>query len=381
MSEPIKDKVGRVRKGEEINPQVIADYLRQHLSHLEGIPTILQFKGGASNLTYRLDFDNDSLILRRPPMGTKAKSAHNMGREFDIMKRLDGHYPVPKMLHFCEDPEVIGSEFYVMERLKGYIPRTRFDQSLQLSPEQVRAICVRTLDEFVNLHQLDYKAIGFEDYYRGEGYVKRQVEGWNRRFRKARTPDVPDCEKVMNWLVEKMPEDVGASIIHNDYRFDNMVYDQKDLTQVMGVLDWEMATVGDPLMDFGGSLAYWIQADDPRCMKLLSRQPTQAKGMMTRDEVVAHYMEKSGLSTDNIKYYYIFGLFRLAGIIQQIYYRYYHKQTTNPAFSTFGVAVEMLEAYCSKLIDNPTQDLSPRTFNWFEDIRFTLRFMRKQKKS
>ncbi|MCI4668487.1 MAG: phosphotransferase family protein [Bacteroidia bacterium] len=374
------EKIGEARKGEEIDPNEIASYLKNFLPELEGIPMIKQFRGGASNLTYQLDFENQSLILRRPPLGTKAKSAHNMAREYDVMRRLYGKYPVPKMLHLSEENSLLEGQFYVMEKLTGFIPRTNFPKELGLEARKVRELCQISVDHLVKLHQLDYEALGFGDYYRGEGYVKRQVEGWNRRFRKARTPDVPDCEFVMQWLEDKMPQDVGACLIHNDFRFDNIVYDSDDLTQVIGVLDWEMATVGDPLMDLGGSLAYWIEANDPYCLKLLRRQPTHTLGMMSRDEVVNYYLKKMGMQDVSMKYYYIFGLFRLVGIIQQIYYRYFHKQTTNPAFSTFGVAVRLLERYCTRLIKSNSESLSTHPLSLMENIDFSIQFLRSRKK-
>ena len=196
---------------------------------------------------------------------------------------------------------------------------------------------------------------------------------------KLKTPDVPDFEFVMKWLQDEMPKDSRACIIHNDFRFDNLVYNTEDLTQIIGVLDWEMATVGDPLMDLGGSLAYWIEASDPYCQRLLRRQPTHLKGMMSRDELVAYYLDKMNMQEVNMKYYYVFGLFRLAVIIQQIYYRFYHKQTTNPQFLLFGIGVKMLERYCKKLIRSKDDRLSQNPFSFLDDAYFSLRFFLKQK--
>ncbi len=369
-----------MNKGEEIDAQAIATYLRAQMPTLEGVPTIKQFKGGASNLTYELRFSDRSVILRRPPTGTKAKSAHNMAREYDIMKRLEASFPVPKMLHLCQDESILGSEFYLMEKLDGFIPRTNFPPKKQPPAEQVRELCRHTLDHLIHLHKLDYRELGFEDYYKREGYVRRQVEGWTRRFRKARTPDVPDCEFIMEWLAAEMPPDRGASIIHNDFRFDNVVYHKENWSEILGVLDWEMATVGDPLMDLGGSLAYWIEAKDPFCLRLLRRQPTHHKGMMTRDEVVAYYLKNMGFEGVNMKFYYIFGLFRLIGIIQQIYYRYYHRQSSNPRFSAFGVGVKMLETYCRKLIASPSDRLSVYPLNAWDNLYFSYLFLKHRKK-
>ncbi|MEM9886474.1 MAG: phosphotransferase family protein [Bacteroidota bacterium] len=379
MSTNLLDKAGKVRKGEEIDPKHISTYLKNHLSDLGDLRGIVQFKGGASNLTYQLDFERQSYILRRPPLGTKAKSAHNMRREFDIMQRLKAHYPhVPKMLVFCEDKSVIGSDFYVMERLVGMIPRANLPKDVVWSPQTIRQMCEAAIDKLVALHQIDYQAADFESYYKGEGYVERQIKGWSKRYRKAKTPNVPNFEAVMEWLAGEMPEDKKACIIHNDFRFDNLVYDAENPTEVIGVLDWEMATVGDPLMDLGGSLAYWIEANDPYCWRLLRRQPTHLEGMMTRDEVVQYYLQQMDWQEVNMKYYYIFGIFRLAVIIQQIYYRYYHKQTSNPQFKIFAIAVDMLETYCKKMIYSKSSQLSQYPLSVFDNAQFSSRFLWKQ---
>ena len=373
------DRVGRVRKGEEIDPQAISEFLQQTFPSLDGVAEVKQFKGGASNLTYRLDFPGQSFILRRPPFGKKAKGAHNMQREFDIMQKLKPHYPgVPAMIAFCGDESVIGSEFYIMEKLTGLIPRANLPKELKPGPAEIKAMCQSTIDKLIELHQVDYKQAGFAAYYKGEGYVNRQVSGWSKRFLNARTPDVPDYQYVMDWLKSEMPADLKPCLIHNDFRFDNLVYAVDDITKVIGVLDWEMATVGDPLMDLGGSLAYWIESKDPYCWRLIRRQPTHLSGMFSRDELMDYYLDKMGLNIENRKYYYIFGLFRVAVIIQQIYYRYYHQQTTNPQFKTFGIAVNMLERFCTKLIKSKSPDLSQYPLNGLENIKYSVQFMSKQ---
>lgn len=383
MAEQFLDKAGKVRSGEELNLDAISDFLRKHQPNLKGEPTVKQFKGGASNLTYQLDYPDQSFILRRPPFGKKAKGAHNMAREFDIMQRLRLYYPyVPEMIAYCGDEALIGSEFYVMEKLTGMIPRANLPRELSLSPAEVRKMCLAAIDKLVELHEVDYQKAGFEAYYKGEGYVTRQVTGWSRRFVNARTPDVPDFQYVMDWLQAEQPADNPPCIIHNDFRFDNLVYDPEDVSHIIGVLDWEMATIGDPLMDLGGSLAYWIEAKDPYAWRLLRRQPTHLEGMLTRDEVMDYYLQRRNLQIDHRKYYYVFGLFRLAVIIQQIYYRYYHKQTRNPQFKLFGVAVNMLDVFCTKLIKSTSPTLSQYPLNiwdnFFYAAQFAIRQMRKK---
>ncbi|MCY7365581.1 MAG: phosphotransferase family protein [Frankiaceae bacterium] len=305
-------------------------------------PEVRQFAGGASNLTYLLRYPSRDLVLRRPPAGQKAASAHDMKREHRVQAALAPHYAyVPEMVALCDDPAVLGTDFYVMHCIEGTILRRRLPAGMELSPEQAHDLGLRAVDSLVELHAVDVDAAGLADLGKGLGYVERQVGGWSDRYRRARTENVPDFEAVMAWLAERQPADVGICLVHNDFRLDNLVLD--DDLRVVGVLDWEMAALGDPLMDLGGALAYWVQADDEDMMRLSKRQPTDLPGMPTRAEVVEHYRSRTGLAVDNWTFYEVFGLFRLAGIAQQIYYRYFHGQTTNPAFKDFWFFVSYLD--------------------------------------
>ncbi len=322
----------------------------------EEITEVRQFRGGASNLTYLLVSTSSTgerreLILRRPPAGTKAKSAHDMSREYRIMAGLKPVFgKVPEMVGFCADTSVIGSEFYVMERLDGHIPRKEL--GIEMTPEQLRQLCTNTIDVLIELHQVDPAAAGLADLGKGEGYVARQISGWSDRYRKAKTWNVPSFETVMTWLDAEQPKDRGSCLIHNDFKFDNMVLDRDDPTQPIGLLDWEMATIGDPLMDLGCTLSYWIQADDDKMARSFRRLPTHLPGMLTRQEVVDYYCSRTGIELTDREwaFYQVYGLFRLAVIVQQIYYRYHHKQTTNPAFRHLWWGVVMLERRCRRII-------------------------------
>lgn len=360
VANKILDKGGEVREGEELDAKAVSNWLRAQGIDVAGEPTVTQFSGGASNWTYRLQYEGEGnaesksqdLILRRPPKGTKAKSAHDMVREYTVQKSLKDAYPyVPKMVALCTDESVIGADFYVMERMEGIIPRANLPKGIDLNEEQTRALCTNVIDALVELHQVDYKKHpDLVNLGRGEGYCERQVTGWDKRYVKAKTPNVPSFALVRQWLGKHTPADSKTCLIHNDWRFDNVILAADDPTKVIGVLDWEMATLGDPLMDLGSALAYWIEEDDNIIMQQSRRQPTHLKGMMTRDEVVDYYLKQSGLEIDNWTFYEVFGLFRLAGIVQQIYYRYYHKQTTNPAFKNFWLIVHVLHAKSLKLI-------------------------------
>lgn len=334
-----------VRVEDAFDVEAVAAWLEGH--GVEGVPEVRQFPGGASNLTYLLTYPGLELILRRPPGGAKARGAHDMRREHTIQSRLAPVFSyVPAMVAFCDDPAVLGSDFYVMERVPGTILRAQPPPGTDLRPQRAGRLCEAFVDRLVELHAVDPGAAGLSDLGRGSGYVERQVTGWSRRYRTARTSDVGDFEPVMGWLAERMPADVDSCVIHNDYRLDNVVLDPADVVTIRAVLDWEMATLGDPLMDLGGAMAYWLQADDPAPLRSLSRQPTALPGMWTRAEVVGHYLERTGRQLDDWRFYEVFGFFRLAVILQQIHYRYVHGQTTNEAFADFGRGVGVLERHC-----------------------------------
>lgn len=319
---------------------------------VEGVPEVRQFSGGASNLTYLLRYRNRDLVLRRPPFGHKAKSAHDMLREAAILRALRPHFPlVPEVLATCDDPSVLGAEFVVMERLVGVIPQRDLPAGVTLSEREARALGDDMVDRLVQLHSLDVEATGLSAFGKGQGYVQRQIAGWSARYRDARTDDVADFEPVMAWLEAERP--AGESricLIHNDYKLDNLVLAEDDPSRIVGILDWEMAALGDPLMELGSSLAYWVEAGDDAGMRAIRRQPSHLPGMPTRAEIVARYGARTGLDVSNFRFYEVYGLFRLAGIAQQIYARFRAGQAKNPAFAGFGQAVNYLESRCRRLI-------------------------------
>lgn len=351
-----EDRSREVRTEDAFDVAAVAAWLREHAAdpaELTGIPQVRQFTGGVSNLTYLLHYPQRDLILRRPPTGTKAKGAHDMRREHDLQAALKPAFPVvPTMVAYCGDESVIGSEFYAMDRIEGTILREDLPESLGLDEAGVRRLCEAAIDTLVALHGVDIEAAGLAGLDKGDGYVARQVGGWSARYRKARTDDVGDFETVMAWLDERQPADLPRVLIHNDFRFDNLVLAPDDPTRIVGVLDWELATVGDPLMDLGSSLAYWVQADDDPIYRQLRKQPTHTPGMLTRAEVVQRHTSARGIELPGAgwTFYEVFGLFRLAVIAQQVYYRYYHGQTTNSAYAAFQFAVRYLEQRCLSLI-------------------------------
>lgn len=344
-----------VRSEDAFDVAVLAAWLvEQDVSGAEAgvVPEVRQFPGGASNLTYELRFPSRSLILRRPPHGNRARSAHDMAREYTIQSGLADSFPyVPQMLARCEDTDVIGTDFYVMAKVEGLILRADPPPGFGLDAAGTRRLCTRFVDLLVALHAVDLDTAELTELSRGDGYVERQVSGWTRRFERAHTPNVPAYGGTMAWLASEQPRDVGTCLVHNDFRFDNVVLAPDDHEQIVGVLDWEMATIGDPLMDVGGALAYWAQADDDDTMLGLRRQPTHLPGMLTRNQVWDRYAEKTGLNTSGRRFYEVFGLFRLAVIAQQIYYRFHTGQTHNPAYGRFHELVAYLDQRCMRVID------------------------------
>ena len=318
---------------------------------LEGTPDVRQFPGGSSNLTYLLSWPGTDLILRRPPSGSKARGAHDMAREHRIQAGLAPVFPrVPEMVALCEDESVIGLPFYVMTRVDGVIPRRELD--LDLDAAATSRLCGHVWDVLIELHSVDVEETGLGSLGKGEGYVARQVSGWTTRLRNAATDDLGDWSDIAGWLDAHQPADVRSCLIHNDFRLDNLVLRPDRPPTVAALLDWEMATIGDPLMDLGGALSYWVTDDDDEFFRRFRRQPSNAPGMWSRQQVVDHYCDRTGLSVtaDQWRFYEVFGLFRLAVIAQQIWYRYYHRQTTNEAYAVFGPAVGYLEQRTRSLI-------------------------------
>ncbi len=325
-----------VRDEDSFDISAVHAWLQTQISGLDSIPEVAQFRSGASNLTYLLSYPMRELVLRRPPIGTKAASAHDMKREFFIQRKIRPHFPLaPEVFALCEDHLILGSDFYVMERIVGSILRT--DDHIE--QDQARVIASAVIDALVDLHHIDPSALA--ELNKGCGYVKRQVDGWSKRYRAARSGDVPDGESLMAWLDKNQPADVALSVIHGDWRLDNMVIDLHT-SKLVGVLDWELATIGDPLMDLGSSLAYWVNSGDEPTFASLRRQPSHLPGMPTRNEFIERYLAKANWACDDFTFYEVFGLFRLSVILQQIWARYLAGQTSNPAFAQFGVAVNVM---------------------------------------
>ena len=328
------------RPGEELDAVALAAFLRRQLPGLDGDVVVEQFPSGHSNLTYMVRIGTTECVLRRPPFGTQVRSAHDMGREYRVLSRLQAVYPpAPRPLVYCDDPSVIGAPFYLMERLRGLVIRKELPAALATDPGRCRELSRSLVDNLARLHSVDLEAAGLAGFGKPQGYVRRQIEGWSARWRDARTNDLPEMDRLAAWLAERMPPESGAALIHNDYKLDNVMLDPASLTTVTGVLDWEMATVGDPLMDLGTALSYWVEAADPPEFLASRLAPTAFPGFYTRREVIHRYAEVAGRDVPNPNYYLAYGLFKLAVILQQIFYRYAHGHTRDPRFAGFGDVV------------------------------------------
>ena len=335
------DQAKAVRKGEQLNENALKDFLVKSLGK-KGQLSIQQFPSGFSNLTYLIEFAEKEYVLRRPPFGANIKSGHDMGREYKILSALDGHYDkAPKPIVFCEDVNILEAPFYLMERVKGTILRASTPQAEMPSPAQFQTLSSNLVDTLVELHQLDYNAIGLGDLGNPEGYIERQVVGWSKRYQKAKTSEVKEMEATALWLNENMPNSHTASLVHNDFKYDNLVLTPDHNLQVKAVLDWEMTTLGHPLMDLGTTLGYWIHHTDPEFIAQNQLNLTTQKGNPTRGELVEMYANKSGQNIDDIVFYFVFGVFKIAVIVQQIFYRYSLGHTQDPRFQHLDKIVSL----------------------------------------
>ncbi|MGB3680915.1 MAG: phosphotransferase family protein [Rubrobacteraceae bacterium] len=342
-----------VREGEGFDHEAVERYLREHIEGLpDGNLEVWQFPSGASNLTYLLRIDDWEGVLRRPPLGPIPPKAHDMGRESGILMKLHEAYPLaPKPYFFCEDDSLIGAEFYVMERREGTVVDDSFPEGVEPTEELCRQMSEMVCDTLVELHAVDQEAAGLGDLGRPEGFLKRQTEGWISRYEKAKTEDVADVEPPTEWLAANVPESPEPTIIHNDFKLNNLVLNPDDLTEVRAVLDWEMTTIGDPLFDLAVSLSYWVEPDDPQGLHEVMPTVTSTPGFMTRKEFMDRYAEKSGRDLSEMHWYMVFGYFKLAVILQQIYARWKKGQTKDERFATFGGRVRNLILHANHLVE------------------------------
>ncbi len=334
----------QVRPDERFDEAWLHAHLRGRLPGTEAPMRVMQFAGGKANLTYRLRFGADQeYVLRRPPLGPYAPSAHDMGREYRVLSVLHQAFALaPRAYYFCDDEAVLGAPFFIMERRHGLVVRGEMPERFSANRDAPRRMSEALVDALAAFHAVDYAALGLSDLGRPAGFVKRQVQGWNRRWQAAKLEGDTDVETIYRWLTDNLPESAYNSLVHNDYKLDNTMYSTDDPSRMVAVFDWDMCTLGDPLSDVGMLLTYWTQPDDPPLVKTIGTMPEAGYGFFSRDEILQRYAVQSGRDLANMRFYHVLGIFRLLVILQQIYLRYVRGFTQDKRFAQLGLAVEGL---------------------------------------
>jgi aminoglycoside phosphotransferase (APT) family kinase protein len=336
------DQAGTVRAGEELDLARLRPFLHELFGD-SGALAVEQFPSGHSNLTYLVRLGAREFVLRRPPFGSKVRSAHDMSREYRVLSKLHAAYPIaPKALLFCDDLSILDAPFYLMEPIRGMILRRDPPPGVPFPPEMARQLSKAFLDNLARLHHLDYAAVGLGDLGKPQGYLERQVKGWIERYHNSKTHDLPEVERISEWLLERMPTSHETALIHNDYKYDNIVLDPSDPTNIVGVLDWEMCTLGDPLTDLGTALAYWVDPQDPEDFQEIRSAPTTLPGTLTRAQLVERYAASTRRDPVNMVFYLAFARFKVAVIIQQIYFRYAQGLTQDARFAALPERIHTL---------------------------------------
>jgi aminoglycoside phosphotransferase (APT) family kinase protein len=348
----MSDQPIEIRPGETLPLESLQSYLVSNVPGLKHIQEIRQFPGGYSNLTYLLMTNIGELVLRRPPIGADIKSAHDMAREFKVLSLLHNvPFNAPAPIFYCGDSEVIGAPFYLMERIHGIILRNRPPKGLQLPPERMRQISEAAVDKLAGLHTMDIHSTGLIQLGKPEGYTARQTNGWIQRYRNAQTDHVDALDATATWLETHIPAEPAPSFIHNDFKYDNLILDPSNPSKILAVLDWEMATVGNPMMDLGTTLAYWTEAPEAEALPLAAANLSWLPGNLDRAEVLERYIAKTEASSTNYIFYFAFGAFKVATIVQQIYARYRKGISKDPRFANLDKAVQHFGNLAEHAID------------------------------
>ena len=346
------DRPGEIKPDQAVDISRFSMYLRSVLPQMPGEIELLQFPSGHSNLTYLVRIGDQELVLKREPPGSKAKSAHDMGREFRMLSRLHGRYPfAPEGIHYCEDVSVIGGKFCVMQRISGVIVRREYPEDGSISEQDIQSQFRSLINALATLHSLNVETVGLDEFRRPGSYRTRQIEGWHKRLLDAATADMPDFSEITQWLSGNMPrEPEDVAVIHNDFKMDNLVWNAADVRELIGVLDWEMATIGDPLMDLACTLSFWVEPSDPPEFRSLRSMPSSRVGVMSRADATAHYLRITKRAEDFTNFYLCYGLFRRAVIEQQKYARFVRGQTADPRFASLNKAIVVLKEMCANTI-------------------------------
>ncbi|MBT3478062.1 MAG: phosphotransferase family protein [Candidatus Marinimicrobia bacterium] len=339
-----------VRSEEQFDEQKLADFLKDKLEGSDKPLTVRQFPGGKANLTYHLDYGSHEYVLRRPPLGPVAPSAHDMGREFSVLSVLHKSFPfAPRAFLFSDNSDIVGAPFFIMERHTGVVVRTKVPSIYDDIPDAGQQMSTALADALAKLHKVDYKSLGLESLGKPEGFIERQVAGWYKRWEAAKHTDIPEMDEIHKWLNDNMPSSGPAVLVHNDYKLDNVMLASDNPGKIEAIFDWDMCTLGDPLADLGALLCYWVDPDDPPFFKQSAMMPMD-NTFLTRKELVERYAETSGRDVSEITFYHILGLFRLVGIAAQIYIRFLKGQTQDKRFAIFGDMIPALTQFAVGII-------------------------------
>ena len=351
------DQPTQIRPNEGFDENSLKTFLINELNLIEGIIKIFQFPSGFSNLTYLVNFNNKDFVLRRSPIGANIKSGHDMNREYTILNGLKKIYnKVPKPYIYSDNLKIIGAPFYLMERKKGIILRGNTPKKQLPDKLDMRKLSKKFIFTLAEIHRLNYKKAGLENIGKPKGYISRQVKGWINRYLASKTSDISNINYAYKWLDRNIHENKFSSLIHNDFKYDNLVLSDDGKYNVLAILDWEMATLGDPLMDLGTSLGYWIDKTDPENIQQNKFNITNAEGNLNRGELVSLYSKVSKLDISNIVFYYVFGLFKIAVIVQQIFYRYKLGKTSDERFKDLNEIVKIYGLMAKRAIDKNSID-------------------------
>ena len=350
-AKPQRDLID-VRPDERFDEARLEAWLRGKLPGADGPMAVRQFGGGKANLTYQLKFASGAeYVLRRPPLGPVAPSAHDMGREYRVLSVLHRACEfAPRSWLYCQDESVIGAPFQVMTRCHGLVVREALPPPFAADPSAPRKMSAALVDALADFHTVDYAALGLSQLGRPQGFIQRQVDGWQRRWQRAKLEDDPRVDSIHDWLRARLPKSSANSLVHNDPKLDNTMFAATDPARVVALLDWDMCTLGDPLSDLGALLTYWTQPDDPPGVRAIAMMPAGEHDFMTRDEIAQRYASRSGADIADIRFYHVLGIFRLLVILQQIYIRYRRGQTQDRRFASMGAAVEALTRWAQDIM-------------------------------
>lgn len=340
---PVDPETISVRPDEQLDTIKLEQFLMGRLAGASGAVTVRQFGGGHANLTYLLQFEDTEYVLRRPPLGPLVSSAHDMKREHRVQSALSKSYPMaPNSFLYSSDTAIVGAEFHISERRHGIVIRSEIPEKFSGDAELNRRIGAMMIDTLSDFHAVDPRAVGLGELGHPEGFVQRQLNGWIKRWHKAKDRDLADIEKLIRWLSSNVPVSDNVALVHNDFKLDNLLVDRDDPAKPVALLDWDMCTRGDPLMDLGHMLNYWSQKDDDPEWQTVSSMPTRHDGFPSREEIIQHYANRTGFDTSRFDWYLAFGVLKLAVIVQQIYLRYLRGQTQDQRFAEFGERVACL---------------------------------------